>query len=280
LGVPSYVNSRFGLGLIVLLMGWISLGDSIAMGQFAPPNAPAAAATAEQVAMEAARAFAFRDREANDLANAAQSALGRNQVAQAASLLQRLFDLPNDTYLNEKDPRPETLETGYLVTRRRWAENLLLNHTDLFENYLRLVSPVAEQELATAEQSRSPGQLLLVAKRYFPTPSGFRACEMLAARLFDLGETEFAASLIERLKGSPFHASARTANWYQNIDRRQKADDQQLKAARCPHPVQSQGWRCRWWLARHCPHPSHRRHHLLLRWLPRSDWRYPLMIPC
>ena len=110
-------------------------------------------------------------------------------------IVEALFNpraFPHDTLIRHKD--------GSLVSIRQEAINLLgrvpAEHREI---YIREFSTVADQLLREAIASGETTQLVEVATRYFWTPSGPRAADVLATRHLDRGEFSIAAQWLEQL---------------------------------------------------------------------------------
>jgi outer membrane protein assembly factor BamB len=110
-------------------------------------------------------------------------------------IVEALFNpraFPHDTLIRRKD--------GSLVSIRREAIDLLGRVPEEHrEIYIREFSTVADRLLREAIESGDTTQLVEVATRYFWTPSGPRAADVLATRHLDRGEFTIAATWLEQL---------------------------------------------------------------------------------
>ena len=128
-----------------------------------------------------------------------------NLVIEVAEALFNPRAFPHDTLIRRKD--------GTLVSIRREAIALIGRVPEQYRRvYVEEFAKVAEAMLAEAVANGDTRQMVEVATRYFWTPSGPKAADVLATRHLDRGEFTIAADWLEQLLSvkSPI---TETASW-------------------------------------------------------------------
>ena len=115
-----------------------------------------------------------------------------NLVIEVAEALFNPRAFPHDTLIRRKD--------GTLVSIRKEAIELIARVPEEHRRvYVEEFAKVAETMLAEAVASGDTRQMVEVATRYFWTPSGPKAADVLATRHLDRGEFTIAADWLEQL---------------------------------------------------------------------------------
>jgi len=139
---------------------------------------------------------------AAELLAAARDRIEKDELDEAARLIQQVFDEHGRKLLERED--------GGYAEARRLAEGLLADHAALLDLYRQLHEPEAAAALDQAGASHE--KLLGVIHRYALTESGLTAALRLAGLAMEAGQTETAAVILEQLADHPRRGAAE-ARW-------------------------------------------------------------------
>lgn len=137
-----------------------------------------------------------RNTKADQLLQAAQTAVRQKNWKSAVDLFQRLLDQPEDSLHRTESGKWQSMRQTVNESFSQLPEATLVEYRSQYGG-------LANQLLMDARRSGQTADLVSVAIRFFHTPAGYEAANILASQHFDRSEFELAARWFSELAASP-----------------------------------------------------------------------------